>query len=319
MKKIVLSLVLAATLLAGGLYVWRAATGLNDGMHYARSEIHAATMNDRIYVAGGIGLFRVLDSCEYYTVADGRWSRCADLPRPLHHLAMAADGERVFASGGYTGLPFVQDADAALFALEPGGDAWREIAKLPEPLGQHAMVYRDGYLYLVGGQSGVRDIAAFRAYHLATGDWSEMPPMPTARHSHAAAIAGDMLYVTGGRSAEHGMQINVIEAFDFKRNTWRSLPAMPVGRAGHGAYIRNNRLHVIGGESLDRGVLLPGQDILDLSAMTWLAGSPLAKPRHGFAVGDGPRLDDIYIIGGGAHAGFGTIYSVSGTTQVAEQ
>ncbi len=39
-------------------------------------------------------------------------------------------------------------------------------------------------------------------------------------------------------------------------------------------------------------------------------------PRHGFAIGDDGKSNNITIVGGGAHPGFQTIYSVTGTTQI---
>ena len=319
MKKLLLISGGIILLVSSAFFVWRQTTGLNDGMEYPRSEIHAATMGGNIYIAGGIGLFRTLDSCEYYVVTKKQWRRCANIPRPLHHVAMAADENRVYASGGYIALPFKQDTDAALFAYAPAKDEWSELAKLPHPVGQHVMVHRAGFLYLVGGQNGARDLGTLWVYSIAERTWSKLSAMPTPRHSHAIAISGGKLYVSGGRSAALGPDISVIEVYDFKRDSWHTLPNMPTGRAGHGSFITANKLHIVGGESLSEGRLVLEHEILDLSSLQWSTGKPLEKPRHGFAVGQGASFDQVYIIGGGAYPGIGTIYSVTGTTQTVRQ
>ncbi len=301
--------------LAGALFSFRLIMQWDAGMNHPRSEIHAAMLDDKIYVAGGIGLFRVLDSCEYYTIPTNKWSNCAPLPRPLHHVAMASDKSHIYASGGYVALPFEKDKKAALFRYDPATDAWQEMAKLPHPIGQHAMVHRAGKLLLIGGQNGLVELSAFWSYDIASNQWSEMPPMPTARHSHAITMANDKLYVTGGRSAALGNEIHVVEAYDFAAGIWERLSDMPVGRAGHGAFVGTDTLHIFGGESLSEGKLLPSHDVLDLQTGRWSKGSPMAMPRHGFAIGDNHSGDSVRIIGGGAHPGFQTIYSVTGTVQ----
>ncbi len=314
MKKLLVIVPAILALLAGGFFLFREAAGWNDGMEHPRSEIHAATLDGKIYVAGGIGLFRVLDSCEVYDTAKKRWQSCAPLPRALHHAAMASDGKRIYASGGYVALPFEQDHEAGLFAYDVARGKWSEIAKLPHPIGQHIMAYHSGRLYLVGGQSGTQDLARVWSYEIAGGEWKNLAAMPTPRHSHAYALDGDKLYITGGRSAKLGSEIDVVELYDIAANSWETLPDMPVGRGGHGAFVRDGRLHVFGGESLSEGKLLPGHDILDLETLRWSAGKPMPQPRHGFAVGD-DGAGEVHVIGGGAHVGIRTIYSVTGTLQ----
>lgn len=315
MKKLLIGILAIGIVATATLFIVRQLQGWNDGMQNARSEIHATVLQGKIYVAGGIGLFRVLDSCESYDLTDKVWQSCPPLPRPLHHVAMAADTTNLYASGGYIALPFEQDEDANLFSLNPQNATWIELAKLPHPIGQHAMLHKDGKLYLVGGQNGAEDLASLWSFDLATKQWTALPPMPTARHSHAIATSGDTLYVSGGRSAALGTEINIVEGYSFSDDSWESLPAMPTGRGGHGAFVRDGKLHVFGGESLSQRKVLASHEILDLQSGIWSTGEDMEQPRHGFAVGDDGTIGSPIIIGGGAHPGIQTIYSVTGTTQ----
>ncbi|MEP2989414.1 MAG: kelch repeat-containing protein [Parasphingorhabdus sp.] len=319
MKKLLISLLALIGIITAGLFILRQTQGWNDGMGEARSEIHAAVLNSKIYVAGGIGLFRVLDSCETYDLESQRWANCAPLPRPLHHVAMAADKTKVYASGGYVALPFEQDQDAALFVLAPGKDRWRELAKLPHPIGQHAMVHLNGIIYIIGGQNGSEDLASLWAFDLTEKQWTEMASMPTARHSHAITVSENKLYVSGGRSAALGTEITAVEVYDFASDSWDILPKMPTGRGGHGSFIRTGKLHIFGGESLRDRKVLANHNILNLQTATWSTGPDMKFPRHGFAVGDNGTGHSATIIGGGAHPGLQTIYSVTGTNQTLEK
>lgn len=316
MKRFFLAVFGFILLIIGGLFLLRLSMGWNDGMREARSEVHATILDGKLYVAGGIGVFHVLDSCEALDLGTNSWSDCGTLPRALHHVAMAADDQYVYASGGYVALPFEADKDAGLFRFDPSAGTWTEISKLPHRIGQHAMTRFEGALYLVGGQDDGKDLDTIWRYDIATDSWAAKQPMPTARHSHAIARSGPLLYVTGGRSTAFGTEMTQIDVYHLTEDRWDSLPDMPVGRGGHGALAGNNKLHIFGGESLSAGKVLADHHILDLETLRWSDGKPLEQPRHGFAVGDREAPTGVTIVGGGARPGFQTIYSVTGTTQI---
>ncbi|WP_108812039.1 Kelch repeat-containing protein [Sphingorhabdus sp. Alg231-15] len=315
MKRFIASTVLFFLLLVGAGFLARAFLGWNDGMREARSEIHAATLNGKLYVAGGIGLFRVLDSCETLDLESNGWSDCGELPRALHHVAMAADDQHVYASGGYVALPFETDKAAGLFRYDPDTGIWTEISKLPHPIGQHAMTHFGGALYLIGGQDDGQDLDTMWRYDIADKTWLALSSMPTARHSHAIGRSGPLLYVTGGRSAEFGSEMKQVDVYHLTEDRWGKLPNMPQGRGGHGAFVSNNNLHIFGGESLSAGRVFVDHDILDLETLQWSVGEPINQPRHGFAVSDQEISGSVTIVGGGARPGMETLYSVTSTAQ----
>jgi len=286
-----------------------------EDMLHPRSEIHAAKLDGVIYVAGGIGFFRTLKSCSSFDTSTMRFSHCPDLPRHLHHVAMAAGERRIFASGGYSSLPFTLDTEGAIFALEPSrvGSQWTEIARLPEPLGQHAMAYYSGAVWLVGGDKGGEATGSLLRFDLTEGEWQEMAPMRSPRHSHAIAIEDRSLFVTGGRSKTLGSQSRVVEVYDFDSNSWSSLPDAPFDLGGHGAATFDGNLHVFGGEDLSTGTVFTRHAAIDLTNLEagWREEKSIAFPRHGFATA---RIGDTaWIIGGGKRAGLRTPWSVTAT------
>lgn len=311
--RILLRFALGAGLIVLALVLLRLAFGWNGELDHARSEIYAAQLGDHAYVAGGIGLFRTLSSCEKINFDTLEASACAPLPRAVHHVALASDGRYLYASGGYTALPFEPDQDPALWRYDPVGDAWTRIDDLPETLGQHTMHHRDGKLYLLGGRSGLAERADLKVFDIATDEWSKLDPMPTPRSSHAATIHDSSLYVSGGRNDARGSALTDVLRYDFALDRWERLPDMPAGRAGHGMVAMNGSLHVIGGEDLDSSQLTPRYFRFDLSGRVWSEQSGEAVQRHGLAVVADERSRRAIAIGGGARPGIETIYSVTGT------
>ena len=285
----------------------------DSDMEEPRSEIHAARLGETIYTAGGIGFFRTLSSCAAFDTADQEWGACPDLPRSLHHVAMTAGEGRVYASGGYASLPFSIDQDGALFALNPADGGWSEVSKLPHPIGQHTMSFRDGALYLVGGDDGTATLASLQRFEIATGEWSKLAPMPTPRHSHAVAQDAEHLYVSGGRSDELGAQSVIVEAYNFAANEWQKLPDAPYPLGGHGSVVSEGRLHVFGGENLADNRIETGHYSLNLAEPEagWREEATMPEPRHGFAAAE---VDgSLWILAGGKRPGLQTPWSVTGT------
>jgi N-acetylneuraminic acid mutarotase len=67
-----------------------------------RSEIAAAVLNGRLYVAGGFGNPRatILDDFLAFDPATGAWTELAPLPQARHHAALTALDGRLYLTGG---------------------------------------------------------------------------------------------------------------------------------------------------------------------------------------------------------------------------
>ena len=212
---------IAALPIAGALALGAAATGagwtVGAAMPTARSELAAAALDGRIYVAGGLAQFGATRAFEIYDPAADRWEKLAPLPGPLHHFGMAALGGRIYVSGGYGGISFTPDK-AAVWAYDPAADRWTRRADLPAPRAAHAMAALGDRLYVVGGV-GPRP-AELLVYDPAADRWAVVPaPLPTPRE-HLAAVALDgRLYVVGGRRRDQG-NLAVLEVFDSQRQAW---------------------------------------------------------------------------------------------------
>src|ERR687897_1364984 len=95
-----------------------AAQGVAEGpwtraapMPTSRSEVAAAALDGRIYVAGGIAQWGTSPAFEAYDPATDRWEELPPLPKAVHHLAAAATDDRIYVTGGYTNLLFSEITD----------------------------------------------------------------------------------------------------------------------------------------------------------------------------------------------------------------
>lgn len=290
---------------------WSEGKNLSDG----RSEISAAELDGVIYVAGGIGKFRMLKSCEAFTIKENAWRKCPDLPRKLHHVAMASDGTNLFAAGGYVTLRFKHLMDPKLWRLSADGKAWIEVTELPGPIGEHVMVSIDKHLFLIGGSTPEGDTGDVWRFDKESGEWDQMAAMPTPRNSMAAIVSDDNeIWLLGGRSSLLGSKIDRVEIYNPAEDEWRKGPDLPLGRGGHSAAYLNGQIHVFGGETFDPNKMVNRHDVYDLESGSWVTADPAPRPRHGMAAVTSGKA--IYVLGGGSRPGFKTIYSASAKVQV---
>lgn len=281
-------------------------------MPTSRSEITAAHLDGRIYVAGGISFPGTRDKFEAYDIASGAWVKLTPLPHPLHHVALAAANGKIYASGGYVALDFSPN-DPELWAYDPASNIWERKADMPAARGEHAMVSWRGKIFVISGRG--ENATEVWEYDPTTDSWdTSRTSIPTYRHSAAVVLddATGHVYVAGGRDDAYSA-LTPIEVYDITADAWQTLPDLPGPLGGHGGAYVNGKLHIFGGELLDSAEVLDGHHILDITTGKWAVGSPLLKARHGIAyitVGN-----TTYVIGGGSKAGWRTYFFATDTVQ----
>jgi N-acetylneuraminic acid mutarotase len=122
--------------------------------------------------------------------------------------AMAVGGSgRVFLFGGYVlyqgGGMAVPDANF----YEPASDRWVRLADIPIPVGDAVIgLYRERYIYLVGGRSNGRLITDVQVYDLEKNRWLRATSIPGSPvFGHAGALVGDtIIFVDGARINDAG-------------------------------------------------------------------------------------------------------------------
>jgi N-acetylneuraminic acid mutarotase len=171
-------------------------------MPTARSELAAAALDGRIYVAGGIAQWGTTAAFEAYDPVTDRWEELPPLPEAVHHLAAAATDDRIYVTGGYTNLLFSK-ITARAWAYDPGVRIWNRMADLPAPRAAHGIAAIEGKLYVVGGVGpSSKDLWI---YDPAADRWDvARATLPTQREHLAVTVLDGKLHAIGNRHDARG-------------------------------------------------------------------------------------------------------------------
>jgi len=131
------------------------------------------------------------------------------VPGTVGRIAAMAIGasDHIFLFGGYVlyqgGGMAVPDANL----YDPPNDRWVRLADLPTPVGDAVIgVYRERYIYLVGGRSNGRVVSDVQIYDIQKGKWISGTPSPgSAVFGHAGTLVGNtIVYVDGAKANAAG-------------------------------------------------------------------------------------------------------------------
>jgi N-acetylneuraminic acid mutarotase len=173
---------------------------------------------------------------------EGKWSAIHAVPGTAGRIGAMAAGVRdqLFVFGGY-----VEDAQGAMALpdvgmYEPPRDRWLRGADIPLAVGDSVIgVYRDRFVYLVGGRSNGGVVNNVQLYDAEKDKWSQATPIPgTPVFGHAGALAnGTMVYVDGARKNPSGNSpryvasdecwMGKIDHHDPHKIQWTKLPNHP--------------------------------------------------------------------------------------------
>lgn len=163
-------------------------------------------INDKIYVAGGMGTGMTQRELEVFDPLTNTWTNRASMSVGRNHCAGGVINGKFYVVGG-------RDTPQALTALEvydPQTNSWQTRAPMPTGRSGIAAAVVHGELYVFGGELGIgvgtpaRD--EVEAYNPATNSWRRvLPDMPKPRHGIWASVIGNKIYLAGGGEAK-GLQ-----------------------------------------------------------------------------------------------------------------
>lgn len=229
---------------------------------------------------------------------------------------MAAFSGRIYVAGGRSsdmaalkGQPSYQ-----LWVYDTISRDWVLKADMPSERVDHAMVSVGDNLYVIGGTGA--DADRLYAYDIVKDKWDVLTGlMPETRKGFGVAVRGAKIYIIGGVTMEGSLSTRT-DIFDTESNSWsRGLP-IPTPRVGLAATFLGERLHIAGGSVPDPAKTYnqhfswaPGED-------SWKTEEGLPTARHSMAstVVDGKW----YVLGGGAAAGFYTLFAAADAVEVFE-
>lgn len=285
--------------------VWHTATPAPT----MRTEVAAATWNDKIYVVGGFeqpGFGNIIHlgitpSLQEYDPATDRWTTRAPMPMGLHHVGIGVADGKLFVIGGYkqSGLSVWQPV-ATVYAYDPAMDTWVERAPMPTPRGALSVTAHDGKLFAIGGYDRKANSAAVEVYDPERNTWGVRAPLPTPRDHLAAATVSGKVYAIGGRlNGDYRQNLSITEVYDPVTDRWSRAADLPTARSGITASGIGGRIFVFGGEK-EEGTFRENE-AYDPARDAWQTMAPMPTGRHG--LGSAVVHDRMYVIGGGPTPG----------------
>jgi len=276
---------------------------------HARAGLAAATLDGRIYAAGGAGLVDPRDDFDVYDPAAGRWAPRPALPEGLERFAMAEASGRLYVAGGYSADSGAEPI-AAVWSYDPQANIWRSEPEMPGAKASFAMLSHDGLIYAFGGEDGAPGLFV---HDPETLEWSALPAPAAINRRGAAAVKSDGLFwLIGG--ARDGQVTARVDIYDPAAAEWRVGPDLPEPRAGHAAAVLDGSIHVFGGRSADMRRTVQVHWVLEPGEQTWAEGPAMPSPRTEAAAA---ALDgEVWLIGGGAGAGFFAPFTAVDTVDV---
>jgi N-acetylneuraminic acid mutarotase len=269
-----------------------------------RSEIGAALLDGKVYVAGGNALGRVESPLfQELDLATGGWRDLAPMPRGSSHLIMATLNGKIYLAGGFTANVHRDPLDQFL-EYDPKTNQWRQLAPLSSPRGAVGLAAAGGMIHAIGGRGADTNVVAtHEAYNPATNTWTAKAPLPVARDHLGIAVVDDMIHVFGGRRGATIDRVAQHDVYDPATDRWRQAAPMPTPRSAGATVVHRGLIIYAGGECKDPAARTTFDEVeaYDPKTDRWtsLARHPTGlHAAAGFSSGA-----NAYIMGGNAGCG----------------
>lgn len=173
----------------------------------------------------------------------GQWTELKPVPGPAGRVdaSAVAAREAVYLLGGFTvAAQGEQTSVRSVEMFQSGREVWYRAQDMPIPLDNTVVgVYRDRFIYTIGGRSQGNPVQTVQLYDAETDKWSQATSLPgTAVFGHAGGILDDnIVYVDGAQMNTSGGKGRYMPATDSwmgkidhknpAKITWTKLPAHP--------------------------------------------------------------------------------------------
>ena len=195
----------------------------------------------------------------------GKWTELHPVPGPAGRIgaSAAAARQQIFLVGGYAVDGHGEEITVSdVSVYEPEVHKWYRGADLPVAIDDAVLgVYRDRFLYVIGGRSKHDLVASVQVYDIEKNTWLQATPIPgTPVFGHAGAVVEDtIVYVDGARKNPAGTPAYVssdecwmgkIDRKNITKIEWTQLPEHPGSahfRIAAGASEKDHRIYFAGG------------------------------------------------------------------------
>lgn len=261
-----------------------------------RGEMKGATLNDEVYVPGGlVGQGDSTDRFERYDPEADEWTELAPMPEPRNHHATVAVNGMLFVLGGNDDFGAPPQSD--VFAYDPEADEWEQREGMPDGRWGNDAVAADGRVYVVGGdyREGQGPLNVL-VYDPEADDWERGAAMPTETEHTAVEVYDDEIWAVSGRW--DGENIRDVSVYHPEDDEWRKGPSVSKARSGAASAVLDDGIHLAGGENPDTsdGWVTDSHEVYGSDTDGWRDAPPLPLALHGAASVE--HDGKMYVVGG---------------------
>jgi hypothetical protein len=294
------------------LLPWQSTTSLPEG----RSRNGAVFYNGYVYLVGGVNNDGTIGSVLYAPVNTngtvGTWNETTALPGARRTVRPAVWNGYLYLIGGNDGATFQPTSYYAQINANGTLGAWNTTTPLPGGQTSHSTIANNGYLYVVGGNTGDTCITTVRYAQInangTLGAWNTTSalPMPRCGNVESVTITNGFMYAAGGydnNNVTMGVYYAAVNA-NGTLGAWQiNANSLAIPREYNGLETLNGYIYAIGGqanvsggsgasESVEVATLNANGTVGPFSPTTALPG-----PRGELAT---ERINGrLYVLGGG--------------------
>lgn len=230
---------------------------------------------------------------------DGTLSDWQEVPLPEntgpYTPGVTVANNHLYVIGGWDGERNSTTAVSARLLPDGGLGPWNEETPLPMGLSKHAVAISGGFIYVVGGNTGMATLSSYeQGYSNAVysaqihgehslGEWRIAEPMPDTWIDHKVVAVGDGLFVIGGRNVNeyyrytgdyydyiiHNTVFYSRVGHDGTLSPWTPYNKLPVPVVRHAVAADSGLIFSIGGTS--------GQDTENIGCIQGICSAPYVR------------------------------------------
>ena len=224
-----------------------------------------------------------------YVAHEDKWYQMADKAKSRYLYSASAYHGKLYINHG-TGV------DYAIERFDPAVNSWAPLTSYSGEMSHYfaAVVYFQGFLYVIGGKQNGEVANCVHKYSPDTNLWQEVAAMNVSRFSPRAVADEDTIYAIGGQ--KNDQILDVVERFDSKMNSWCRVASMLEKKLLPCVAILNTRVFLFGGYTSIRPPQVSSSiEMYDPTSNMWTAIQGISAPTRCFSVTS--FKGSVYVIG----------------------
>ena len=224
-----------------------------------------------------------------YVAHEDKWYQMADKTKSRYLYSASAYHGKLYINHGTC-------VDYAIERFDPAVNSWAPLTSYSGEMSHFfaAVVYFQGFLYVIGGKQNGEVANCVHKYSPDTNLWQEVAAMNVSRFSPSAVADEDTIYAIGGQ--KNDQILDVVERFDSKMNSWCRVASMLEKKLLPCVAILNARVFLFGGyTSIHPPHVCSSIEMYDPTSNMWTAIQGISAPTRFFGVTS--FKGSVYVIG----------------------